>query len=116
MNRIVIGPQKERHQEILALVEARVLSIPCGPQPQIRFNGRRWELSSTQIKSPNTILVDWLIQGYSESPALKDNNSELIQKLVDSGRLNPFRAYCQSANGDLNYQPLDKKDRVQKRL
>ncbi len=116
MNRIVIGPQKERHQEILALVEARVLSIACGPQPQIRFNGRHWELSSTQLKSQNTILVDWLIQGYSESPALKDNNSELIQNLVESGRLNPFRAYCQSANVDRNYQPLDKKDRPQKRL
>lgn len=116
MNRTVIGPQKERHQEIIALLKARVISIPCGPQPQIRFNGRCWELSSTKLKSPNTILVNWLIQGYSESPTLKDNNSELIQTLVDSGRLNPFRAYCQSANVDRNYQPLDKKDSPQKRL
>jgi hypothetical protein len=47
MNRAVVGPQYERHAELLALMDAGLVEVPLGPAPAIAANGDRWTLTST---------------------------------------------------------------------
>jgi hypothetical protein len=116
INRLVIGPQKERHQEILALVEAGILKIPLGPSPKRSFNGCCWELSSTKLANFTTITADWIIEGFSHSPTLKKNNSRLLENLCKSGRFSSFKNHCPSVKITQDYQPIDTNENVQKHL
>ena len=116
MNRLVIGPQKERHQELLALADAGIISIPLGPQPNVSFDENRWKINSTKLESPVTVFADWLIQGYTESVTLQHNNSALIHNLVKSGCLTPFKGHCSSVNINRSYQPFNIDGQVQEHI
>jgi hypothetical protein len=116
MNRAAIGPQKERHQEILALVEAGIVSFPLGPEPKVHFDGQHWKLSSTKLQISNCIRADWLVQGHVKTSNLDKSNSTLIKNLVHSERLTPFKPGNQSVNINRLYQPLNKKGCPQTRL
>ncbi|MEV7028498.1 hypothetical protein AB0O00_41075, partial [Kitasatospora sp. NPDC093558] len=60
-NRAVVGPQKERHAELLALVEAQVVRTPFGAGPSVRWNdgSGRWTIASTRLATPHREDVDW---------------------------------------------------------
>ncbi|PSL51959.1 FAD-NAD(P)-binding protein [Saccharothrix carnea] len=62
VNRVVIGPQKERIQELFALVEAGVVALGPGPRPRLERVGGRWALSSTGLAEPRTVEVDHVVR------------------------------------------------------
>lgn len=83
VNRVVIGPQKERIQELFALVEAGVVRLGPGPRAGLVQVGGRWELFSTAFAEPCRIQVDHLVR------------ANLVWPLPDS-RLDPVGAALRS--------------------
>jgi hypothetical protein len=62
VNRAVIGPQKERIQELLILIQAGVVLPSPGPRPELVPNGSGWTLRSTQLGHPHSVEVDIAIR------------------------------------------------------
>ena len=52
LNRAVVGPQWERHAELLALFAAGVARAPFGPAPAVLPSGGRTMLASTRLAEP----------------------------------------------------------------
>lgn len=85
-NRMVIGPQRERHQELLALVHAGVVQLGPGPQARIEPYGGRWLVRSARLRAPAAIEVDHVVTGYSQPDPL---THPLLGALVEAGRITP---------------------------
>ena len=85
-NRAVIGPQLERHQELLALVDAGVVQFGPGPQARIEPHDERWLVSSTRLGAPAVIEVDHVVNGYSQADPLAH---PLLRTLAEAGRGRP---------------------------
>jgi uncharacterized NAD(P)/FAD-binding protein YdhS len=94
LNRSVTGPQLERHQELLALLRAGIVSVPLGPQPAVvwKQDAEVWELSSTQLGRPHTTTADWLVHASSPQPDIQDTASDLLLDLAGTGRIRRHRA------------------------
>ncbi|MEV4824275.1 FAD/NAD(P)-binding protein [Micromonospora sp. NPDC049274] len=69
VNRAVIGPQRERIAEVLALAEAGVLDLGPGPAPGQVRTATGWELRSTALKQPMVTEVDVLVSANLGQPA-----------------------------------------------
>lgn len=93
LNRAVTGPQLERHQELLALLRAGIVTIPLGPQPTVAWNqtAEVWELSSTQLGRTHTVAADWLAHTSSPQPDIQDTLSDLLLDLSGTGRIQRHR-------------------------
>jgi uncharacterized NAD(P)/FAD-binding protein YdhS len=85
MNRAVVGPQWERHAELLALMSAGLVQVPLGPAPIMTRNGTGWTLSSTALAVPARRDVDWLLPAQVPLPAAEESASPLLQALAASG-------------------------------
>ena len=62
VNRVVIGPQKERIHELFALVEANVVDLGPGPRAVLERVGERWALVSTALSEPHRVEVDHVVR------------------------------------------------------
>jgi FAD-NAD(P)-binding len=62
INRIVIGPQKERIHELLALIEAGVVVPAPGPAPTLDRTPHGWRLRSSRLRSPAEQDVDVVVR------------------------------------------------------
>ncbi len=69
INRAVVGPQYERHVELLALFAAGVADAPLGPAPLVRRDGDGWILTSTALTVPRSETADWLVAAQVTMPA-----------------------------------------------
>jgi uncharacterized NAD(P)/FAD-binding protein YdhS len=85
MNRAVVGPQWERHAELLALMSAGLVQVPLGPAPIMTRNGTGWTLSSTTLAVPARRDVDWLLPAQVPLPAAEPSASPLLQALAGKG-------------------------------
>ncbi|MFF3067013.1 FAD/NAD(P)-binding protein [Kitasatospora sp. NPDC057936] len=111
-NRAVVGPQKERHAELLALIEARVVRTPFGAAPSVHWNddGGRWTIASTRLATPHREDVDWLCAGNSPWPAVDSSASPLIRSLHEDGRIRrllPESTAVRGADVDASLHPVD---------
>ncbi|WP_418153349.1 FAD/NAD(P)-binding protein [Actinoalloteichus caeruleus] len=91
VNRAVIGPQKERVHELLALVAAGVLTLGPGPGPALEPVGDRWALTSTRLGQPRRIEVDAVVRANLTWPSPDDARDPVGSSLrswiaVDDGR------------------------------
>lgn len=68
VNRAVIGPQKERVHELLALIAARIVLPGPGPAPELSRSGSGWTLSSTRLDRPHRIAADLAVAAYLQWP------------------------------------------------
>jgi hypothetical protein len=68
VNRCVIGPQKERIEEVLALFDAGVATMAPGPDPAIVEDGDRWRLESRHLDRRETVPVDLVLGSTSTWP------------------------------------------------
>jgi len=121
MNRAVVGPQFERHTELLALIDAGILSVPFGPAPAVSWNADRgrWTIASTRLREPHRAEADWLICGYVDLPAVDSSASPLIRNLYRRGWIRPHRPASRHVVGidvAADQHPLDRSGRVQSRL
>ncbi len=121
MNRAVVGPQYERHSELLALMAAGIVQVPFGPAPDVAWDDRagRWTIASTQLAVPHVREVDWLVHGYVPAPAVESSASPLIAALYRDGWLRPHRPASRHVHGvdvDAQHHPLDRAGRSDQRL
>ena len=93
LNRIVIGPQKERTAEMVALIKEGLLSIPLGPDPQVEWDDMRsvWRLRSTQLAQTREETADWFYRGTIRREHDHEQYSSLIGALARHGLVRRFR-------------------------
>lgn len=101
MNRTVIGPQAERNEELIALVESGVVATPLGAGPQLSFDeGRdRWMLRSTRLRARHTEAVEWICKATVEQTDVERSASSLISGLNDAGIIRRFRPHTSVTRG-----------------
>ncbi len=119
MNRIEAGPPAMRSQQMLALMEAGVLSAPFGPDPHIERRAGEIVLSSTRLDEPFVARVDKLIRGHLDMPSLANSQDPLLQRLRDGGRLCQMRYGLKqvgSVDLDVNLHPLNTVGRAEERI
>jgi uncharacterized NAD(P)/FAD-binding protein YdhS len=91
VNRAVVGPQFERHSEMLALMAAGLLQTPFGPAPTAEWDDatKQWTISSTQLSVPTTRTADWLLAAHVTLPSVEASASPLIAALHRRGWIRP---------------------------
>lgn len=87
ITRLVAGPPVSRSQELLALLDARVVQIPFGPNPSLETAGGALLLRSRRLDQPVNKTVEWLIQGHLDDPTCHQSSSTLLANLYRRGRL-----------------------------
>lgn len=89
INRNAIGPQHDRQEELLMLIDAGIVSTPLGPAPELQWAPKKhcWNVQSTVFDTPVSFDLDHLLQGYTSQPTLKKITSVLLGALVDGGRI-----------------------------
>jgi len=122
LNRAVVGPQFERHQELLALVDAGVLSVPLGPAPRVVWEDttQRWMMESTRLRSAITLQADWLcFAAVPATPAAGTHASPLVRNMFERGTLRP----CAPAGGHVpgaevgpGHHPIGRDGRERRRI
>jgi len=120
INRLEAGPPLVRSQQLLALMDAGVVELPFGPDPELRpaANGQV-EISSTQLDIPHTATVSSVISGHLDMPSLANSASPLLARLYGQGRLTELR-YGATAVGSValseDFHPSDADGRVQRNI
>ncbi|MGP3914254.1 hypothetical protein [Nonomuraea sp. 10N515B] len=93
MDRAVVGPQKERNADILALMRtSQVLRLPLGPNPSVNYitRSRSWELKSQQLRQSVVESVDWLYLAHIDG-SVSDAGAEFVNSLYRRGIFRPYR-------------------------
>lgn len=118
--RLVAGPPAFRSQQLLALMDAGVLSVPFGPAPEVSYGGDgRAVIRSTRLERPVSQAVDLVVRAHLEAPALEDAASSLVGNLVRRGRLRPLDFDGTPAGAvdiDEEFHPLDREGNPAQRL
>jgi uncharacterized NAD(P)/FAD-binding protein YdhS len=112
MNRAVVGPQFERHAELLALMSAGIAAVPFGPDPQITWQpgASRWRIASTRLGAAAVREADWLASARVELPAADTSASPLLRALHRRGlirRHSPDSRHVRGIDVDREQHPLD---------
>ena len=119
LNRAVVGPQYERHAELLALLAAGVVAAPFGPSPAVAREDGRWRVSSTRLAAPYSRLVDRLVVAYVEPPGVGTTTDPLLAALHRAGRLRRHRPDSRHVHGvdvDRDQHPIGAGGRADLRL
>jgi uncharacterized NAD(P)/FAD-binding protein YdhS len=112
LNRAVVGPQYERHAELLALMSVGVAATPFGPEPLVAWDGaqQRWTIASTRLATPYAVAVDWLVAAHVGLPAVASSGSPLLRSLAERGLIRPHRPGSRLVPGldvDRDMHPID---------
>ena len=93
INRIVVGPQKERNANISALIRSGLLMISLGPSPHVAWDSglKKWLLKSTQLNVAHQVTADWLYQGYTDRLHLLGADPHIVGAMSRRGLLRAFR-------------------------
>ncbi|MDP9239548.1 MAG: FAD/NAD(P)-binding protein [Actinomycetota bacterium] len=119
LNRAVVGPQYERHAELLALLAAGIAQAPFGPAPAITRSSGTWTVTSTRLRQPYSCDVDWVAAAHVELPAVQASASPLIAALHRKGWLRPHRPESRYVHGidvDPDQHPLDAHGRPRRQV
>lgn len=120
LNRAVVGPQFERHSELLALLAAGTAQAPFGPAPAVTSDRTgRWTISSTRLDVPFSREVDWLCAANLALPAVATSASPLLDALHRRGWIRPLRPASDSLPGiDVcaDQHPIDAHGRPEPRV
>jgi len=111
-NRAVVGPQWERHAELLALLAAGVVRTPLGPAPVVTgLADGRWRLTGGGLTATRVEEADWLVAAQVPAPSVDASASPLIAALHARGRIRPYRPVPGRSWGidiDRDHHPLDR--------
>ncbi|MGO8960321.1 MAG: FAD/NAD(P)-binding protein [Streptosporangiaceae bacterium] len=93
VNRAVVGPQYERHLELLALLEAGIVRAPFGPAPEVSRNSgaSRWTIRATGLRAGYSAEVEWIVAAQVPLPAVATSASPLLASLHRKGWIRPYR-------------------------
>jgi hypothetical protein len=120
VNRIVAGPPAVRSKQLLALIDADVVTVPLGPSPFVESTASAgYVLSSRHFEHPHSEQVNWLIHGHLENPTVVRSASSLLTNLWRDGRLQPL-CYGDTEVGSVSlseeFHPIDAWGRVEPRI
>jgi hypothetical protein len=93
INRLVIGPEKERAGNILALLRSGVVSMSLGPNPLVSWDSesRTWTLSATALSVSRTISADWLYRGFTNRLKSLESDPTIVGAMARRGIVRRFR-------------------------
>ncbi|MDC0773759.1 FAD/NAD(P)-binding protein [Streptomyces sp. HD] len=94
VNRTVIGPQLDRSTELLALIDAGVVSPAPGAHTRLRRSPRgdaAWVLESTTLAAAHRVEADRVVLAHVQEPAADEVEGSLLGGLVKAGRLRTLR-------------------------
>lgn len=91
MNRLAVGPPKERVAEFLALFRNGYIEMGLGPSPRLDLDSRQgaFVARSTSFDAPPAV-ADVLVRAQIPKNAPARDNSPLIQNLLRRGLVRPF--------------------------
>lgn len=117
INRIEAGPPPIRSQQLLALLDADVVRIPFGPDPDVSLaDGGQVLIRSTNLDHTVETSVRHVIRGHLDLPSLARSSSPLLSRLYTKGRLTQF-SYGGTAVGSVAiseaFHPYDAEGRLQ---
>ncbi len=119
INRLEAGVPPMRSQQLLALLDAGVVRIPLGPDPELSSCPDGIRLSSTALDEPTSVTVDGVVRGYLDMPSLARSGSPLLSRLYANGRLTQL-TYGDTAVGSVaineEFHPYDTEGRLQSNL
>src|SRR5574337_19892 len=119
INRLEAGPPPLRSQQLLGLLEAGVVRIPLGPDPELAACPEGVRLSSTALDEPTTVTVDGAVRGPLDMPSLARSSSPLLNRLYGKGRLTQL-SYGDTPVGSVaiseDFHPYDTEGRLQPSL
>lgn len=87
--RFTYGPPIESMQQILALVDAKILDLSYTNDPEISLIEEGWELKNA---SNNTIVCHCMINSVLDSPQLLKINSPIIKNLLKDDLIQPVHS------------------------
>ena len=87
--RFSYGPPIESMQQILALVDAEIMTLDYTDNPEIELSAKGWKLSSTSDKSITTSVM---INSVLDAPKLLDVNSSIIKSLLQNEMIQPMHS------------------------
>jgi hypothetical protein len=93
INRLVIGPEKDRSANILTLLRSGVLSVSPGPDPLVSWDddSRVWTISSTAFPVPSTARADWLYMGYTDRLKSLEDDTTVVGAMARRGIVRRFK-------------------------
>jgi len=111
INRIVVGPQKERSAEMLALIRTGILSVPMGPNPKVTWDDsrRQWKLSSTSLRVQHEVFADWIYMGATSRLKTLTHDSFIVGAMARRGslrRLRPDSSVVYAVDIDRSFHPI----------
>jgi hypothetical protein len=120
INRLEAGPPPLRSQQLLGLLDAGVVRIPLGPDPEVGATADgAVTLRSTQLDEPTEVTVNGVIRGHLDLPSLARSGSPLLNRLYANGRLTQL-SYGDTAVGSVaiseDFHPYDAEGRLQPNL
>jgi hypothetical protein len=119
INRLEAGVPPMRSQQLLALLDAGVVRIPLGPNPELAACPDGVRLSSTALDEPTTMTADGVVRGYLDMPSLARSGSPLLKRLYAKGRLTQL-SYGDTPVGSVaineDFHPYDTEGRLQSNL
>ncbi|HUD18628.1 MAG TPA: FAD/NAD(P)-binding protein [Acidimicrobiales bacterium] len=120
INRLEAGPPPLRSQQLLGLMDADVVRIPLGPDPEVSAapDGGT-SLRSTQLDRSSDVTVRGVVRGHLDLPSLARSSSPLLSRLYAKGRLTQL-SYGNTAVGSVaiseDFHPYDAEGRLQANL
>ncbi len=120
INRLEAGPPPLRSQQLLALLDAGVVHIELGPDPEVTaVADGSVRLRSTHLDEPISATVNGVVRGHLDLPSLARSSSPLLSRLYGMGRLTQLR-YGDTAVGSVaiseDFHPYDAEGRLQPNL
>lgn len=117
INRLEAGPPPIRSQQLLALMDAGVVRIPFGPDPDVSTTPEgRVFVRSTRLNRLSTATVGGAIRGHLDLPSLARSASPLLKRLYVKGRLTQL-TYGDTPVGSVaingEFHPFDAEGRMQ---
>jgi uncharacterized NAD(P)/FAD-binding protein YdhS len=119
INRLEAGVPPMRSQQLLGLIEAGVVRIPLGPNPELAACPEGVRLNSTALDEATSVTADGVVRGYLDMPSLARSGSPLLNRLYANGRLTQL-SYGDTAVGSVaineEFHPYDTEGRLQPNL
>jgi uncharacterized NAD(P)/FAD-binding protein YdhS len=120
INRLEAGPPPMRSQQLLALVDAGVVHVPFGPNPDVSATADgRVAVRSTQLDRMSAATMSGVVRGHLDLPSLARSASPMLKRLYAKGRLTQL-SYGNTAVGSVaiseDFHPYDAEGRLQSHL
>ena len=120
INRLEAGPPPIRSQQLLGLLDAGVVSVPFGPDPDVlATDDGAVTIRSTRLAQSMEATVNHVVRGHLDLPSLARSSSPLLSRLYTRGRLTQF-SYGDTSVGSVaigeDFHPYDAEGRIQTSL